>query len=172
MSNIAIAVHADLTRNQGSDVPRIQLPHNGWVDRPYQDNLWEFLQAGGKRAIAIWHRRAGKDDIALHYAAVATHMRVGNLCIACRNTLRAAKRSGRPSIRTPASAVSTRRFRTKLRETTNDNEMFIRFKNGSTWQVIGSDRYNATVGSSPMGITYSEWALANPSCVGLPSTNA
>jgi hypothetical protein len=41
--------------------------------------------------------------------------------------------------------------------------MFIRFKNGSTWQVIGSDRYDATVGAGVAGITYSEWALANPS---------
>jgi hypothetical protein len=41
--------------------------------------------------------------------------------------------------------------------------MFIRFKNGSTWQIIGSDRYDATVGAGVAGITYSEWALANPS---------
>ena len=41
--------------------------------------------------------------------------------------------------------------------------MFIRLKNGSTWQVVGSDRYDAAVGSSPAGITFSEWALSNPS---------
>lgn len=44
--------------------------------------------------------------------------------------------------------------------------MFIRFKNGSTWQLIGSDRYDATVGAGPVGIVYSEWALANPSAWG------
>ena len=41
--------------------------------------------------------------------------------------------------------------------------IIIRFKNGSTWQVVGSDRYDAAVGSSPAGITFSEWALSNPS---------
>src|SRR5580658_10180411 len=41
--------------------------------------------------------------------------------------------------------------------------MFIRLKNGATWQVVGSDRYDAAVGSSPAGITFSEWALSNPS---------
>jgi hypothetical protein len=41
--------------------------------------------------------------------------------------------------------------------------MFIRLKNGSTWQVVGSDRYDAAVGSSPAGITFSEWALSDPS---------
>jgi len=53
-----------------------------------------------------------------------------------------------------------------MRESTNDNEMFIRYRNGSTWQIIGSDRYDATVGSSAAGITFSEWALANPSAWG------
>jgi phage terminase large subunit len=48
-------------------------------------------------------------------------------------------------------------------ENMNDNEMFIRFKSGSTFQVVGSDNYNSLVGSPPIGITFSEWALANPS---------
>ena len=40
--------------------------------------------------------------------------------------------------------------------------MFIRFKNGSTWQVIGSDNYGSLVGTPPAGIVFSEWARANP----------
>jgi phage terminase large subunit len=40
--------------------------------------------------------------------------------------------------------------------------MFIRFKCGSSWQVIGSDNYNSLVGSPPIGITFSEWQLARP----------
>lgn len=54
-------------------------------------------------------------------------------------------------------------FPHELREGTNDNEMFIRFKNGSTWQVIGSDRYNSLVGAGVAGVSFSEWALCNPS---------
>lgn len=41
--------------------------------------------------------------------------------------------------------------------------MHITFVNGSSWQVVGSDRFDALVGSTPAGIVYSEWALANPS---------
>jgi hypothetical protein len=44
----------------------------------------------------------------------------------------------------------------------NETEMFIRFVNGSTWQVVGSDNYNSLVGTPPVGLTASEWALANP----------
>lgn len=44
--------------------------------------------------------------------------------------------------------------------------MFIRYRNGSTWQIIGSDRYDATVGAGVAGITFSEYALSNPSAWG------
>lgn len=50
-----------------------------------------------------------------------------------------------------------------LRRATRENEMMIVLRNGSTWQVVGSDRYDSLVGSSPAGIVYSEWALSNPS---------
>lgn len=44
--------------------------------------------------------------------------------------------------------------------------MFMRFKNGATWQLIGSDRYNNLVGAGVAGVTFSEFALANPSAWG------
>ena len=53
-------------------------------------------------------------------------------------------------------------FPVELRKRTLEHEMFIEFHNGSTWQVIGSDNYDHLVGSSPLGITFSEWALAMP----------
>lgn len=53
-------------------------------------------------------------------------------------------------------------FPLELRKNTRNQEMQITFKNGSTWQVVGSDRFDSLVGSSPAGIVYSEWALANP----------
>lgn len=43
-----------------------------------------------------------------------------------------------------------------------DQDMFIRFINGSTWQVVGSDTFDSLVGTPPVGLTLSEWALANP----------
>jgi hypothetical protein len=44
-----------------------------------------------------------------------------------------------------------------------DDDMFLELTNGATFQLIGSDRYDSTVGSGPKGIAYSEWALSNPS---------
>lgn len=57
-------------------------------------------------------------------------------------------------------------FPPELRASKDEQQMFIRFKNGSTWQVIGSDRYNSLVGAGVAGVTFSEWALANPSSWG------
>ncbi len=53
-------------------------------------------------------------------------------------------------------------FPEHLRKRTADQEMLIEFRNGSTWQVLGSDNYDSLVGAAPYGITLSEWALANP----------
>ena len=55
----------------------ITLP-NRWRPRGYQRRLWNYLEGGGKRAVAVWHRRAGKDEVCLHWAACAAMQRVGN----------------------------------------------------------------------------------------------
>jgi phage terminase large subunit len=125
--------------------------------------LWNHLRSGGERAFAVWHRRAGKDEVCLHHTAMAAWKRPGNYWHCLPEYL-----MGRKAIWTAINAHTGRRridevFPHAHRETTNDNEMFIRLKNGSTWQVIGSDRYDATVGAGVAGITYSEWALSNPS---------
>jgi len=140
---------------------RVRLPHE-WTARPYQRRLWNYLIGGGKRALAVWHRRAGKDDVALHYTMIAAHKRVGGYWHCMPEFLQ-----GRRAIWNAVNPHTGKRrideaFPEVLRESTNDGQMFIRFKNGSTWQIIGSDRYNTTVGSSVAGIVYSEYALSNP----------
>ncbi len=53
-------------------------------------------------------------------------------------------------------------FPKEIRETTRDQEMAIRFKSGSLWRVVGSDNYESLLGSTPAGVVFSEWALADP----------
>lgn len=147
-------------------MPEITLPNNGWRPRPHQMGLWSYLERGGKRAIEIWHRRAGKDDVCLHWAAIAAHERPATYW-----HMLPEYGQGRKAIWAAVNAKTGRRrideaFPHELRDSTNDQEMFIRFKSGSTWQVVGSDRYDATVGSPPAGVTFSEWALANPASWG------
>ena len=53
-------------------------------------------------------------------------------------------------------------FPPQIRRSTRDQEMQIEMVNGSTWQALGSDNFQSSIGSSPVGIVYSEWAQANP----------
>ena len=133
-----------------------------WYTEPHQDNLWRYLEAGGLRAYEIWHRRAGKDDVCLRWACKAAHKRRGNYWHMLPQAEQARKAiwdaiNPHTGIRRIDEA-----FPAYLRKRTRNNEMMIEFLNGSIWQVVGSDNFNALVGSPPVGIVFSEWALADP----------
>lgn len=51
----------------------------------------------------------------------------------------------------------------ELRENTNNQEMKITMRNGSIFQVVGTDNYHAIRGTNPIGCVFSEYALQNPS---------
>jgi phage terminase large subunit len=124
--------------------------------------LWSYLERGGKHAEALWHRRAGKDEMFLHWGCVAAHQRPATYW----HMLPMASQA-RKAIWDAINPHSGKRrideaFPIELRETTRENEMLIKLKVGSTWQVVGSDNFNSLVGSPPAGVVASEWALANP----------
>lgn len=142
-------------------MPTIRLPNN-WQPRPKQRRLWKYLEQGGKRAVAVWHRRFGKDDVSLHWTAVAAMQRVGTYWHLLPEAAQARKAIWDAVNPHTGKRRIDEAFPAEIRETTKDHEMFIRFKNGSTWQVVGSDNYNSLVGSPPIGVVFSEWSLANP----------
>jgi hypothetical protein len=126
-------------------------------------DLWSYLENGGKRAVAVAHRRWGKDEIGLHWTAVSALTKP-----AVYWHMLPIGTQARKAIWTAVNPHTGKRrideaFPHEIRENTNDQEMFIRFKTGSTWQVVGSDNYNALVGSPPYGLVFSEWSLADPS---------
>ncbi len=139
----------------------IQLPYL-WDPREDQLPLWLYLERGGTRADVTAHRRWGKDDVSLHWSARAMHKRVGVYWHMLPEAAQARKaiwdainpRTGKRRI--------DEAFPHGLRDSTREQDMFIKFKCGSTWQVIGSDNYNSLVGSPPIGVIFSEWALADP----------
>ena len=142
---------------------RLRLPHN-WEPYEYQKpalNAW--IRDGKTDVDLIWHRRAGKDAICLHGAAVKAHQRVANYwhMLPQQNQVRKAiwnavnPHTGQRRI--------DEAFPKEIRSRTIDNEMIIHLRNGSTWQCLGSDSFQNAIGSTPAGIVYSEWALSNPS---------
>lgn len=142
-------------------MPTIRIPNN-WTPRSYQRRLWGYLENGGKRAVEVAHRRWGKDDVALHWAAVAAMQRVGNYWHMlpeygqCRKAVWDAVNPNTGKRRIDEA------FPLEICDVRREDAMFIRFKNGSTWQLVGSDNFNSLVGSPPIGLTFSEYSIANP----------
>jgi hypothetical protein len=120
------------------------------------------MQNGGKHCEIVWHRRSGKDELGLHWTAVAAFKRVAQYWYMLPEYSQARKaiwdainpHTGRKRI--------DEAFPLELRTTTRNDEMKIIFKNGSSFQAVGSDDPSKLVGSPPAGIVYSEWALSNP----------
>ena len=139
----------------------VQLPNN-WVPRLDQFALWEYLQGGGKRAVEVAHRRWGKDDVALHFTATQTVKRIGNYWHMLPEYGQAKKAIWKAINPRTGKLRIDEAFPKAIREKTNQQEMTITLKGGSIWQLVGSDAYDSIVGAPPIGIVFSEWALANP----------
>ena len=143
----------------------ITLPNN-WSPRPYQLPVWHYLENGGLRVNLVWPRRHGKDDLALHWTACAAMQRVGTYW----HMLPEAAQSRKAIWDAVNENTGIRRideaFPDAICETKRNQDMFIRFKNNSTWQLVGSDNYDSLVGTPPVGLVFSEFALANPNAWG------
>ncbi len=144
-----------------------QVPNPNWTGRNYQRPVWHYLANGGKRAFTVWHRRAGKDEIFLQWSAASALWsewpgRVGTYWYMLPEASQARKAIWEAINPHTGFRRIDEIFPRSERETTREQDMMIRFKNGSTWQVVGSDNYNSLVGSPPVGVVFSEWALANP----------
>lgn len=143
-------------------MPIITLPANNWTPRPHQLKLWRALESGKKRLIEVAHRRWGKDEVALHYAATAVMQDPATYWHMLPEYSQARKAIWNAINPHTGIRRIDEAFPIELRENTNEQEMFIRFLNGGTWQVVGSDSYKQLVGAPPKGIVLSEWAKANP----------
>jgi phage terminase large subunit len=147
-------------------MPDIRLPNN-WDPRLYQLPVLQYLENGGKRAVSVWARRHGKDSTAINHTAKAAFQRVGTYWHVYP-TLRQARKAiwdgidkqGRriiyqafPGADNPGTGIVTR---------VREDDMKIELVNGSIWQLVGADNYDALVGSNPVGIVLSEWSLMDP----------
>ena len=144
----------------------INLPHQ-WTARQHQRELMNYMFAGGefptrKRAMPVWHRRAGKDSCALNTLAVASQMRVGTYWHLLP-TLNQGRKVVWNGVDGNGRRMIYQGFPRELIGSVNESDMLLKLQNNSVYQVVGSDNYDALVGTNPLGVVFSEWALADPS---------
>ncbi len=143
------------------------VPADGWRPRWYQVPAWRYLQNTPYRARAILchHRRAGKDHVAINWAAFSAFQRVG----AYGHVFPYANQ-GRKIIwegRDRDGRAFLDAFPEKLVEKTSERDMKKFLKNGSSYQVLGADDPDRLVGTNFIGIILSEFALMDPSVLRL-----
>lgn len=131
-----------------------------WYQQPFH-KAW--VSGEKKRLIEIAHRRWGKDEVSLMATCELAHKRIASYwhCLPEYEQARKALWDG-INPHTGKRRIDEA-FPPEIRESKDEQKMFIKLKCGSTWQLIGSDRYDSLVGSGVAGVTFSEWALANPS---------
>jgi len=139
---------------------QITIPNN-WNPRPHQLPFFEAMDKGVKRACLVWHRRAGKDSASLNFTAKQSFSRVGNYWHLFPKQTQA-RRAIWSGIDGEGRKILDQVFPEEVRARTSTQEMQIEMVNGSTWQLCGSDNYDALVGSNPVGVIFSEWSLCDP----------
>lgn len=137
----------------------ITLPHN-YEPRSYQLPLLKALDMGVKRAVAVWHRRCGKDKTCLNWTIKQMVLRKG-VYFHLFPTYSQGKKALWDGIDGTGMNYLDH-FPKELVASKNETELQVVLRNGSVWQIIGTDNINRLMGSNPVGLVFSEYALQDP----------
>lgn len=115
----------------------------------------------GLRAVECWSRRMGKDLVYMSIGAMKALDRKG-LYVHFLPEFAHARRTLWDGFTNEGERLIDVSFPPEIRKSINEQEMRIELVNGAVWQLGGSDQYNRWVGGNPIGLVYSEFALAHP----------
>ena len=139
----------------------IILPHQ-YIPRSYQMRTWEYMEGPeeNKRAAVVAHRRWGKDLLGINVVSCKAQERVGLYW-----HLLPTYKQGRAIVWNGFTRDGRKfldHFHPELVSSMNSTEMRVTFKNGSQYQVVGTDDINSLVGTNPIGCIFSEYSLHDP----------
>lgn len=146
-----------MIKPQGAKV--IKFPVD-WSPYPFQLPLWRYLYNGGKKAIAIWHRRAGKDIMGINWITAAALREVG-IYWYVYPTYNQAKMSVWDGMTLDGRAYMSFIPNEAIAKSQQYKQRIV-FKNGSVIQFVGSDRYASIRGSGIKGAVISEYSYHDP----------
>ncbi len=142
------------------------LPHR-FTRRAYQQDVAPAILSGRiRRAVKIWHRRAGKDkdDWNTMFEAAGNPacpiFRVGTYFYVFPTYTQ-----GKKVIWDGIDADGLRvrdHIPPDLIASTNATEMKVTLTTGSIIQIVGSDNIDSLVGTNPVGLVFSEYSLQDP----------
>jgi phage terminase large subunit len=142
-------------------VSRVRIPTI--KPRDYQLPVFEYWDDNrpNMRAVEVWGRRMGKDLCYMNVAHMKSYDRPG-LYLHMLPEFAHARRTIWDGFTNEGVRLIDVVFPKEVRAGINEQEMKIELLNGAVWQLGGSDQYNRWVGSNPVGIVFSEFALAHP----------
>jgi phage terminase large subunit len=137
------------------------LPYK-FTPRSYQLPLLEAFDSGlYNRFLQLWHRRSGKDKEDVNICAREMARIIGGYYYFFPTY-----NQGRKALWDGIGKDGVRyldHFPTELVDgKPNDTEMKVRYRNGSIFQVIGTEDIDRVVGTNPRGCVFSEYSLQNP----------
>lgn len=141
-------------------MPEITIPFN-FTPRSYQLPLLAAMDDGCKRAVCVWHRRAGKDKTLVNIISKKVFQRVGSYFYFFPTYAQGKKILWLGRDKDGFSFLD--HFPKEIIKRKNDSDMLIEFINGSILQIIGTDNVDSIVGTNPVGCVFSEYALQHPS---------
>lgn len=140
---------------------KIRLPYL-YTPRDYQLPLWQAFDSGKfLRFLQLWHRRSGKDRTDINLVAREMIKHVG-IYYYYFPTYAQGKKALWDGIGKDGMRYIDHFPKELLDGKPNDTEMKLRYKNGSLFQVIGTDDIDKVVGTNPRGNVFSEYSLQNP----------
>ncbi len=140
-------------------MPTIQIPYN-FMPRPYQLPVLRALDSGATRAVAVWHRRSGKEKTFINYTARKCIDRIGTYFYAFP-TYTQAKRAiwdGRDRDGFPFLG----HFPQEIVKARDATELKLTLINGSIFQLVGTDNIDSLMSTNPLGVVFAEYSLQDP----------
>lgn len=137
----------------------ITLPYK-FEPRPYQIPILRAFDNGYTRIIQLWHRRGGKDKLDINIVARAMQQKVG-IYYYFFPTYSQGKKVLWEGIGKDGMRYLDH-FPDALVAKKNETEMKITYKNGSIFQIVGTENIDNVVGTNPIGCIFSEYSLQSP----------
>ena len=138
----------------------IELPC-GYRCRDYQTPFWEAMKSGKKRAVLVWHRRAGKEKTCWNYLIMQACHKVGIYYYFFPHFSQGRKILW-DGVDKDGFKLLNHIPKGLLDGDPNSTEMKVRLRNGSIIQVIGTNNIDSVVGTNPCGCVFTEYSLQDP----------